>query len=152
MKSLILVITAIVLLTLVNPADGFAQPKQKFFGKHHKGNVIEKLNLTEEQEEKISSLRAAHQKETIDLRANLEKKMVDKRELKRNSNLTRSELISTVEEINNIKNQIAIAKANHRMDVFELLNDEQKKIWQEHEPMRDHMKMKLKEKRMNRQD
>jgi hypothetical protein len=30
------------------------------------------------------------------------------------------------------------------MDVYEILNDEQKKIWREHEPFRDNMKMGFK--------
>jgi hypothetical protein len=41
-------------------------------------------------------------------------------------------MISSVERISEIKNRIAIEKANHRMDVYELLNDEQKETWRKH--------------------
>lgn len=146
MNKLMFVLSTILLFSFLNPGDGFAQTKPKLHVKNFKENMIEKLNLTEEQQDKISELRTKHQKEMIDLRAELQKKMIDKREL-RNSDLTRSELLSSVNEINEIKNQIAISRANHRMDVSELLTPEQRKIWQEHEPMRDHKRMKFNHKR-----
>ncbi|OGU72158.1 MAG: hypothetical protein A2V93_08670 [Ignavibacteria bacterium RBG_16_34_14] len=147
MKSLITSFSIVLLLSFIISGDGFAQPKQKFQKRFFKENMIEKLNLNEEQENKISELRAAHQKGMIDLKAELEKKMIDMRELNEQTDLKRAELISTVESINSIKNKIAIAMANHKMDVLEILNAEQKKIWLEHEPFRDHMKMKFKERR-----
>ena len=146
MKKLMFILSTILLFSFINPGDGFAQSKQKLYGKNFKENMIEKLNLSSEQKDKISELRTKHQKEMVDLRAELQKKMIDKREL-RNSDLTRSELLSSVNGINGIKNQIAIARANHQMDVYELLTPEQRKIWQEHEPMRDHTRMKFNHKR-----
>jgi hypothetical protein len=80
----------------------------------------------------------------IDLKADLQKKMIDMRDMRNNSDLNRSDLIIAVESMNAIKNQIALAVANHRMDIFELLNDDQKKIWKDHKPFREHMKMKFK--------
>lgn len=146
MKKLIFILSTILLFSFLNPSDGFAQPKQKLYGKNFKENMTEKLNLSKEQQDKISELRAKHQKEMIDLKAELQKKMIDKREL-RNSDFTRAELLSSVKEINEIKNKIAIARANHQMDIYELLTPEQRKIWQVHKPMRDHMRMKFNHKR-----
>lgn len=123
----------------------FSQPKHKFQKKHFKTNMIEKLNLTDEQKESISDLKSAHQKEMIDLKADLQKKMIDMKETRKDPKLSREKLISAVEEINTIKNKIAISRVNHGMDVYELLNDEQKKIWQEHKPFKEHFKMKFKE-------
>ncbi len=143
MKALIIALGTFFLFSLVS----FSQPKQKFHKKDFKENITEKLNLSEEQENKISDLRTAHQKEMIDLKADLEKKMIDMKELKKNQDLSRTEMISAVENINTIKNTMAISQANHKMDVLELLNDDQKKIWLEVEPMRDHMKMKFKERK-----
>lgn len=143
MKTLIIALGTLFLFSMVS----FSQPKQKFHKRDFKENIIEKLNLTEEQKDKISDLRTSHQKEMIDLKADLQKKIIDMRELHKNQNLTRKEMLSAVESINTIKNQISIAKVNHGMDMFELLTAEQKKIWQEHKPFRDHMKMKFKERR-----
>ncbi|HSP86624.1 MAG TPA: Spy/CpxP family protein refolding chaperone [Ignavibacteriaceae bacterium] len=144
MKTLITSLSTILILSFIISGNIFAQPKHKFHKKIFKENVFEKLNLTEEQENKISDLRTVHQKEMIDLKADLKKKMIDMRDLRNNSDLKRSELISAVESMNAIKNQITLAVANHRMDVFELLNDDQKKIWQEHKPFRELFKMKFK--------
>ncbi len=147
MKGLVICVSMLVLLSFMSSGNSFAQPMQKFQKKTFKENLMEKLNLTDQQKDKISQLRTAHQKEMIDLKAELEKKMVDMRELKNKSDLKRADLISSVESVNATKNKIAIAMANHRMDMYELLTPDQKKMWQEHQPMRDHMKMKFKERR-----
>ena len=150
MKNLLTSLSTIILLSFIISMNGFAQPKQKFHKKDFKENIIEKLNLSEEQQDKFSDLRTTHQKDMVDLKADLEKKMIDMKELKKNPNLSRTEMISAVENINTIKNKMAITQANHKMDVLELLNDEQKKIWLEHKPMRDHMKMKFKERKSDK--
>ena len=89
----------------------------------------DKLNLTEGQQNAIEKLHFNHQNEMIDLRADLEKKKLELKELKMNGNYSRSDFINKVKAINDVKSQIAIARANHHMDVYELLTDEQKKIF-----------------------
>ena len=143
MKKLIYVLSISLLLPLLFSVNGFAQPKEKF-KKNFRNNMIEKLNLTTEQKDKISDLRSKNQKEMIDLRADLKKKEIDMRDLRKDPKLTRDELISKVKELNVIKDKIAIARANHMMDLYEVLTPEQKKIWQKNKPMmRDHMRMKF---------
>ena len=91
--------------------------------------VCQKLNLTEEQQEKVDALRFDHQKEMIDLKANLETKEVEMAELKHNGNYTREEFLNKVNEIISARNEIALSLANHQMDVYQLLDDNQKKEW-----------------------
>jgi Spy/CpxP family protein refolding chaperone len=143
MKTLILSLVTLFLVTSINSTT-FAQPKQKFHKKMFKERMIEKLNLTKEQGDKISDLRSDHQKKMADFKAELEKAKIDMRDLRDNSDLSRAEMISAVEKVNNIKNKMALERTNHRMDVYELLNDEQKEIWREHEPFKDNMKMGFK--------
>ena len=78
MKKLIYVLSISLLLPLLFSVNGFAQPKEKF-KKNFRNNMIEKLNLTTEQKDKISDLRSKNQKEMIDLRADLKKKEIDMR-------------------------------------------------------------------------
>jgi len=104
MKNLLTSLSTIILLSFIISMNGFAQPKQKFHKKDFKENIIEKLNLSEEQQDKFSDLRTTHQKDMVDLKADLEKKMIDMKELKKNPNLSRTEMISAVENINTIKN------------------------------------------------
>ena len=91
--------------------------------------IHQKLNLTEEQQEKVDALKFDHQKEMIDLKATLEKKELEMAELKNKSNYTREEFLNKVNEIISARNEIALSMANHQMDLYELLDDNQKKEW-----------------------
>jgi Spy/CpxP family protein refolding chaperone len=149
MKKLIYVLSLSLLFPLLISENGFAQPKEKFKKDFHE-NMFEKLNLTDQQKDKISDLKSKNEKEMIDLNAELKKKMVDMKDLRKNPNLTRAELVSAVKELNGIKDQVAVARANHKMDLYEVLTPEQKKIWQENKPMmRDHMKMKFRDRKFD---
>jgi len=91
--------------------------------------IHQKLNLTEEQQEKADILKLAHQKEMVDLKANLEKKEIEIAELKNKGNYTREEFLSKTNEIISARNQIALSLANHQMDVYQILDETQKKEW-----------------------
>ena len=91
--------------------------------------IKEKLNLTEEQIDKIEDLKLSHRKEIIDLRAEVEKKEVELEELKSNHNFSREAYLSKTNEIISAKNKLEIARANHQMDVYQLLDENQKKEW-----------------------
>ncbi|UCH66051.1 MAG: Spy/CpxP family protein refolding chaperone [Ignavibacterium sp.] len=108
----------------------------------------EKLNLTEEQQSTIEQLRIDNQKEMIDLKADLERKKLDMKELKSKGNYTREEFLNRVEAVNNSKNSISVAKANNRMDIYEILTPEQKKMFDDmgdrfgkHRKMMHHRRM-----------
>ena len=91
--------------------------------------IHQRLNLTDEQQEKVEVLKLAHQKQMIDLKANVEKKEVEMAELKNKGNYTREEFLSKTNEIISARNEIALSLANHQMDVYQLLDDNQKKEW-----------------------
>jgi Spy/CpxP family protein refolding chaperone len=91
--------------------------------------IHQKLNLTEEQQEKVDVLRLTHQKEMVDLKANLEKKEIEMAELKNKGNYTREEFLSKTNEIISARNQISLSLANHQMDVYQILDETQKKEW-----------------------
>jgi Spy/CpxP family protein refolding chaperone len=97
--------------------------------KQFQKQVHQQLNLTEEQQTKVDELKFAHQKEMIDLKANLDKKELDMNELKSKGNYTRDEYLNKVNEIISARNKIALSIANHHMDVYQLLDENQKKEW-----------------------
>ena len=97
----------------------------------HKKFMREKLHLTDQQAAKIESLRSEHMKKMVDLRADLKKSMIDLKSMRDKDNFTREDIIAGVEKTNKIKNDIALAKANHKMDIWELLTAEQKKLVKE---------------------
>jgi len=135
MKTTLIAFVSLVLFSTLFTGDTAAQPKKLMRMDRERimdhDRIMDKLNLTDEQQEKIEALRLHHQKEMIDLKADLEKKEIDLEEIKNKDNFTRSEIIAAVENINKIKNEIALKAANHRMDIYEQLTDEQKEIWKE---------------------
>jgi len=101
------------------------------------------LNLTDAQKDKITSLRESHQKAMIDLRAQVQKDMLNLKELKTNENLSRNDVLSAVEKLNKSKDAMAVARANHQMDVREVLTPEQRTILKDKFPgmmMKKHRK------------
>jgi Spy/CpxP family protein refolding chaperone len=97
-----------------------------------KENIFKKLNLTDAQKDQISKLRTDFQTKMVDLRATLQKNTIALKALTKKDDLTRDEVLSSVEAVNKAKNDIAIAFANHLMDIREILTPEQRKIAQEH--------------------
>ncbi len=99
-----------------------------------KANLLKKLNLTDQQKEKIQSLRFDFQKKMIDLKANLQKSRLDLKELRQGTSLNRNDVIAAVEKINKSRDAISLAVANHMMDMYEILTPEQQKVWKEIAP------------------
>jgi Spy/CpxP family protein refolding chaperone len=124
MFTLIAIISA-----LLVSQDLFAQETMVRKRDRDQLQIHQKLNLTEEQQEKADILKLAHQKEMVDLKANLEKKEIEMAELKNKGNYTREEFLSKTNEIISARNQIALSLANHQMDVYQILDETQKKEW-----------------------
>lgn len=127
MRNIILITTIITLSTFGLFAQGFGDRDKD--QNRSRDLIHDKLGLTEEQEAKIEDLRFDHQKEMIELRAELEKKELELQELKSKGNYTRDEYVAMTEEIMKVRNRMGMTKANHQMDVYELLDPSQKKTW-----------------------
>ena len=63
------------------------------------------------------------------------KKAADLRSLERKGSYSRNDYLAAIDKITKAKNEIARERANHRMDVYEKLNDDQKKIFSKMPPM-----------------
>jgi len=152
MKRTIIITTLLVFLLALAGVFTFAQPERENRRDNMREKMHEKLNLTDEQQSQIQEIRFAHQEKMIDLKANLEKEELSLKELKNAGNYSRSEYIAKVEEIISSKNKIQLEKANHHMDVYELLDAEQRETWNKMKPMKDrkHDKMKKHFKKKNR--
>jgi Spy/CpxP family protein refolding chaperone len=128
MKSNIFAII-VVALTVLMVQNGFAQERMNCKKNGNQFPMFQKLNLTEAQQDQVVTLRLNNQMEMIDLKANLQKKKLELIELKHKGNYTRETYIDNVEAINSAKNEIEILKANCQMDIYQLLDDNQKKEW-----------------------
>jgi len=105
----------------------YAQPERGMGNR--KAKIAEKLNLTVEQEKKIETLRTAHQKQMIDLAADMAKLHLEKKELMNKGSYDRKTLVALEEKIIKQRDIIDLARINHQMDVYEILDAQQKEIW-----------------------
>jgi len=128
MKKSSLFIMAVLFIGMIS-INLFAQPEREMRMERFKNKIADKLNLTDEQNNSIESLKLQHQKAMVGLRSEEKLKEIELRELKFKGNYSREEFISKVKEINEIRNKIAVSQAEHKMDVYGLLTDDQKLIW-----------------------
>lgn len=152
MKNLfVIMIAGIFMLSALNALGqgyGYGNNYGDRDGKRYrdKDRIHEKLNLTDEQETKIEGLRINHQKQMIEFRAELEKKELELQDLKNKGEYTRDDYIGKIKELSEIRNRMQLARANHQMDVYELLGPTQKATWNDfkkrfsghHENFRQH--------------
>ena len=151
MKNLVVVLSVLFLMTIVNQ-ELFAQKREHRQGKDYRMDLKERLNLTDEQENKIESLRLSHEEAMIKLRADLELKELEIRKIRSGDNLSRDEMIRITKEISAIKNEMALARVNHQMDVYDILDANQRKIWMETQDKFGHMKNRMMDKMRDRMD
>jgi Spy/CpxP family protein refolding chaperone len=152
MKRILIITVFLSFIIVLAGAFTFAQRQKENRRDNKRENMIEKLNLTEEQQTQIEEIRFTHQENMIDLKADVEKKELTLKELQSTNNFSRSDYITNIEEIISAQNKIRLANANHHMDVYELLDAEQKETWNKMKLMKDgkHNKMKKHFKQKNR--
>ena len=81
--------------------------------------------LTTEQMEKICTLRIDHQKATIDLRADLQKKRLDLHTLMMAMKPNEKKIDAVIEEMGALRTQLQKQRVSHQLKVRELLTPEQ---------------------------
>lgn len=84
------------------------------------------LELTDEQKEKMSDLRSAHQKAMVDLRAAHAKARIDLGEIRKEDNPSASDIQAKVDAVTAAQGKIMAREIQHSMDIKNLLTDEQK--------------------------
>ncbi|MCY3868088.1 MAG: periplasmic heavy metal sensor [Gemmatimonadetes bacterium] len=84
------------------------------------------LELTDEQKEKMNSLRSAHQKAMVDLRAAHAKARIDLGEIRKQDNPSASDIQAKVDAVTAAQGKIMAREIQHNIDVRNLLTAEQK--------------------------
>ena len=138
LKKLSLISGIITIFIIAAAINFYPQNNDQSRGERFKGRMFDKLNLTDEQKTKIEDLRIQHQKAMIDLRADMQKKRLAVKEIMLKGNYSRSDYLNLVNDLNSARNMVAASMANHRMDVYELLTDQQKKIFDQMPMMGGH--------------
>lgn len=151
MKKLIFVLGVLLIVTAISQ-QLFSQKGDKHGSKDFRMNLKSELNLSEVQEKKIEALRLSKEESIIKLSSDLELKELEIRKLKSSDKFSRSEMIDLTKEINSIKNDMALTRVNHQMDVYELLDESQKKIWLDKQDQFGNMKHRMKDKMRERRN
>ena len=151
MKNLVLVLSILFAIAVLNPQI-YSQKKDHSKSKECHMNLKDQLNLSEEQEKKIEVLKLSHEEVMIKFRTDLELKELEIHKLKSSEKFSRSAMINITKEISAIKNDIALARLNHQMDVYDLLDVSQRKIWLDKQDQFGHMKHKMKNKMHERRN
>jgi len=128
MKNLILVLAFIFAITTFSQ-DLFSKEKGNKHKEKFRKELKEKLNLTDEQQKKVDEIKFAHQSAMIKYRADIDLKELELKKLMNSENISRAEMVKLTKEISTIKNEIALVRVNHKMDIYDLLDVNQKKVW-----------------------
>ncbi len=149
MKKLIFMLAVLFAVVSLNQ-EAYSQKGDNSKSKNFRMNLKEHLNLSEDQEKKIEDLRLTQEESMIKFRSDLELKELEMRKLKSSEKFSRSEMINLTKEINAIKNDMALTRVNHQMDVYELLDESQRKIWLDKQDQFGNMKHRMRDKMRER--
>ncbi len=142
------------------PGDRFGQGPAGFRGMQGEWwsnpKAIEKLELSEEQQELLSELSAAHKKEQIEKKATIDSLAVDLKQMWQADELDKNGILRTTSKIANLKADAEIARTKHRLEVAGVLTAEQQGkirefLQQAREKVRQGAREGLRERREQRQ-
>ncbi|MHC1737292.1 MAG: Spy/CpxP family protein refolding chaperone [Ignavibacteriaceae bacterium] len=88
-----------------------------------------RFNLSDKQIESVQTLRNALDKDMIDLRADLDRLRLEKRDLCRSDKFSKSSLKAIEEKFIAQQTKIRMKNLDFRMSVYDLLDDKQKEEW-----------------------
>lgn len=145
MKKLVFVLAVLFAVVSLNQ-EAYSQKGNNPKSQDYQRDLKKQLNLSEDQEKKIETLRLSNEEAMIKFKSDLDLKELEMRKLKSSDKLSRNEMINLTKEMNEIKNQISLTRTNHQMDVYDLLDDSQRKIWLDKQEEFGHMKNRMKDK------
>ncbi|KAB2909979.1 MAG: periplasmic heavy metal sensor [Ignavibacteriales bacterium] len=102
-----------------------AQPGWGYGG----GKFHDDLKLTKDQETKIEALRTEHLKKMVDLQSEVTKARLSLKELMAKGDYSRADYLAALAKVDKARENLMTARANHQMDVYELLDKDQKALW-----------------------
>lgn len=120
----------LILLVAILAVSAFGQPKRAF-GDRDRGSMdmMDKLNLTVEQEKQMKDLRFKHETVMIDLRADLQTERLKMRRIASADDPNKKKIHAQIEKAGAAEIKIEKARADHRLAVRTILNDEQLKVF-----------------------
>jgi Spy/CpxP family protein refolding chaperone len=94
-----------------------------------------KLNLTPEQEKQFMDINLEHQKIMVDLKAQVEKNQIEIKKVMAEKNIDEKKLFDLTDANSKLQAQMKNSAVKKWLDVYKILDDEQKIIWKKHAVM-----------------
>jgi periplasmic protein CpxP/Spy len=118
---------AIILLVFIFAAEAASQPFGRGRGQGRgDGSCFTNLNLTQDQQDKVNQIRDNHFSEVNKMRDELDRLRIDKRSMMRQTDLNRNDYLNLEKKMSALREKIHLANADFRMNVYELLDADQK--------------------------
>ncbi|MCL4550931.1 MAG: Spy/CpxP family protein refolding chaperone [Bacteroidetes bacterium] len=130
-KYVSLVLGAVIFLSVAL----YAQPGKGGMGmgpRMGRQQLKELLKLTPDQEKQIHELRYQQQKDAIDIRAQIQKNRLELRKMISENNINESKIFQLTDENSKLQGDLKHSAIKHFLDVYKLLDDNQKTIFAKH--------------------
>lgn len=130
-KTVVMMTMLFALLAMTLTAQPF-QAREDIGKKGFPFFMMEKLNLTEAQKDKIKELHFANEKAEIELEAQVKLAHLEMKEAMSADNIDKDKVLNIHSKINKISGQIKEGKLKTMLEINDLLDDSQKKLWKDH--------------------
>jgi Spy/CpxP family protein refolding chaperone len=114
--------------TSMADAQGRAEPRERGF-RGDRERIHTRLNLTQEQEAEISTLRTEHRKNMIDIRSEIRKIQLDLETELKADHPDMNKVEGLVKQQENLRTTQRLGQISHRNEVSALLTHEQREIY-----------------------
>ncbi|MEW6507105.1 MAG: periplasmic heavy metal sensor [Bacteroidota bacterium] len=94
--------------------------------------ILDKLNLTPEQEKQFRDITFEHQKKVIDLKSQIEKNRLEIRKMAADNKVDEKKLIDITDANSKLQADIKSSSVRRWIAINNILSEEQKAIWSKH--------------------
>ena len=133
-KKRILLTSVFVLLAVPSLAQ---ESTSSFDDMQGLGKNNQALKLSAEQQAQMKTLRYKHEKQRIDLNANLKREQLELKRLNQAEDPNRRKIHAQVEKVGQARVDIGKSRADHQLEVRKILTKEQYKTFQKHRNLHD---------------
>ena len=92
----------------------------------------ELLKLTPEQEKKFNDLKYQHQQGVIDIHAKIQKNRLELKKMIDDGKIDEKKVLQLIDDNSKLQGDIKYSATKHWLDVYKMLNDDQKTIFTKH--------------------
>ncbi len=91
--------------------------------------IFQQLKLNDSQLKKFNELKFDNQEKMIDLKAKIQKERLSLKKMITNGNINKSAALNIVDKISSLRSKMAKQKISLWFDVYNFLDNTQKKVW-----------------------